>query len=82
MVPSRIATMAVGWGVLGLGICILTYRMVVEGVEIIDAGGEMIEVGTNVIGWEEVVEMEELSVEKLKSNFGRMWKSTQMVLKK
>ena len=46
--------MGVGWEVSGMGICILTEGMVEEGMEIIEAVGEMMEVGTNVIGWEEV----------------------------
>ena len=44
--------METGWEVLGVWICILTEGMVVEGVEIIEAGGENMEVGTYVIGWE------------------------------
>ena len=53
--------MVAGWGVSGAGICILMKWMVVDGVEIIGAGVEKMEVGTDVIGWEEVVRMVELS---------------------
>ena len=38
------------WGVSGLGICILIEGMLVEGVEIIEAGVEKMEVGTYVVG--------------------------------
>ena len=61
MVHSWIVTKGVGWEVLGMGMLILRYGMVVEGVEIIDTGDWEMEVGTNVMGsWEEVVGMEEL----------------------
>ena len=54
MVPSRIVTMGAGWEVSGVGISILTEGMVVKGVETIEGEGEMMEVGKNSIGWEEV----------------------------
>ena len=45
-----------------VGICIITKGMVVEGVKIIEAGDEKMEVGTDVIGSRgEVVGMEEVS---------------------
>ena len=53
--------MDAGWDVSGVGICILMEGMVVEGVEIIEAWGAKMEVGKYVIGWEEVMGMEELS---------------------
>ena len=44
-----------------VGICILMEGMVVECVEIIEAGVEKMEVGTNVVGLEKVVRVGELS---------------------
>ena len=48
-------------GSVWIGICILTKGKVVEGLEIIEAGDENMEVGADVMGsWEEVMGMEEL----------------------
>ena len=50
MVPSRIVIIGLVCEVLGVGICILMEGMVVECVEIIEAEGEKMEVGTYVMG--------------------------------